>query len=134
MNYPIIELRQSNLFVLDKFYGEISGDKAIVPYNIQRNLTEHIIDSSGDLWIFSYEGSNCSGLRKLISYIWNISQDLYSIEIERNITLGRFKELIYKYTKCDNPDLAEMAVDLLASVKDTKNEATLSSVISKLNL
>lgn len=134
MNYPIIELRQKNLFVLDKFYGKIERNKAIVPYNIHRNLTEHVIDSSGDVWSFKYKRNDRNGMRKLISYIWNISHDHYSIDIERNITVGRFKSLISKYAKCDNPDLTEMVVDLLESVSDTPNETAFSNVISKLNL
>ncbi|UZD56644.1 hypothetical protein OLL83_002318 [Shewanella algae] len=134
MNYPIIELRQNNFFVLDKFHGKILRNKAILPYNNYRNLTKYVIDSSGDVWSFKHKKNNCVGVRKLITKFWNVSQDYYSVKLERNVNVGRFKELISTYIEHEDPDQAEMALDLMKSISDIPNETVLSSVVSKLNL
>lgn len=134
MKYPIIELRQNKLFVVDEFFGKINGKWAIMPFNKYRNLTEFVIDSSGTCWTFNYQKNDSYGVKKFISYFWNISSDFYLLDVTSSITVGQFSSLLSKYSENENPDDVDLAESMLKPLKGIDESAELSSVISKLNL
>jgi hypothetical protein len=134
MRFPIIELRENNLFVLNHFDGDVHGEEIKCKFNFYRNLTEYVIDSSGAVWEFQHIRHNNKGFRAAISLIWNVSYDFYLTKIENKKNIKWFRDTLKKYKKADNSDSVAMAEALLEPVSSLHEDTYLSEVINKLNL
>jgi hypothetical protein len=136
MKFPIIELREHNLFVLDAFHGTfVEGGLLRTRHNLAGNRTCHVIDSNGDLWSFALARTDHAGLRKLVGQlVWNLSSDYYTVATETDIPIARFRELVEPHRRDLRPDDREMAKSLLASLEACAATDSLRSRIALLNL
>lgn len=134
MRFPIIECREDNLFILNFFEGILSEKEAIRPFNVRRNLTRYVIDSNGTVWSFKHQSHNNTGFRKLISLIYNISTENYSIEISKNKNIGWLKDLLNEYASSDNPDVSDLANSIIEDISDINNDNQLTDVMINLIL
>lgn len=135
MKFPIIELRQRNLFVLMEFPGEFVGNNLMrTRRNLCNNLTRSVIDSEGNLWVFTFLRTDHSGVRKFISrFFWNISTDHYLYAIEADISVGRFRGIVAPHQQDIDPHHREIAQSLLESVADCDAADPLRRHIHLLN-
>jgi len=135
MKVPIIEFRQSNLFVLDAFQGVFSEDGGMrMRRNVYRNLTTCVVDSDGHLWSFRFRGTNHAGARRLVGFFWNVSSDDYAYTTERDITVGRFREIVEPHLQDLDPDDRELALALLQPLAGCDPADLLKGHIRSLNL
>lgn len=137
MKFPIIELRQSNIFVLKEndFQGILFEDGILrMRRSVHRNLTTCVIDSDGHLWLFSFRGTNHAGARRLVSFFWNVSTDDYTYTQERDITVSRFREVVGPHLLDVDPDDSEIAHALLQPLANCNPSDLLRPHIPALNL
>ena len=134
MKFPIIEFRDEGFFILYSFSGEVLGTKCIKPFNLYRNLTRYVVDSNGWVWSFCHKSHNFVGIRKAISYLFNISSDFYSIEVVEAQNVAWFKNLLIEYACSNNPDVVDMAVSMTNDLMGVDDNSVLKSSISLLNL
>ncbi|KQY51927.1 hypothetical protein [Lysobacter sp. Root494] len=134
MKTPVIEIRQQNLFVLTEFDGVFVGTIMQTRHNMLNNKTCYVIDSNGDLWSFVFAHTNHTGIRRIISALWNVSRDQYSYTKEANISVGRFREIIEPHQRDLDPDHSDMAAALVESVATCDPSDSLRNHIHLLNL
>jgi len=134
MVFPIIEVREKNLFVLMSFTGQIFNDFVKTRHNLTGNKVKFIIDSNGTLWDLNYEKTDNSGLRKLISKIWNISSDYYTCSVHQDIAIGKLREALTPLTKSKNSDSRELAKSILKPISKCSDADRLREKIALLNL
>lgn len=130
---PIIEVRQDNVHVSD-FYGLLDDTKITLRYNLVRNKTKYIIDSSGKVWVLHYIGNNKTGFRTLLSPLWNVSNDFYSYEVMEDRDVGWIRNILSPYLKVDNPDCVDLVDTLLRSISSCNGDVKLAKVIGLMNL
>lgn len=134
MQFPIIEFRENNLFVLDFFEGQVQEDIAIRPFNIPRNLTRYVVDSAGYVWKFSHIGHDNNGLNKVISIFKNVSKDTYSVEICDKKNGKWLKDLVSEYIDSSNPDVSDMARSICDDITSIEEDEALAVTMRKLSL
>ena len=134
MRYPIIEFRQNNFFVLNNFEGDISKLEITRRLNLQGNLTEYIVDSTGKVWVLSFVKNNFTGLRKIMAPIWNFSSETYTYTTDEKKDVEWLKGLLSVFLENPNPDTKDLAMVLMKSLEEYAGSSVLPSIISKLNL
>ncbi len=135
MQFPIVEIRESNLFVLADFKGEVLNEEIKCPFNHLRNLTKYVIDSSGEVWEFSHKAHNHCGPRKVLSGIWNTSSDIYSYRKHMGKDVNWLRGVLKSYMSTENPDTNELAEALIDDLSAFEGNTVLSpTVMGKLNL
>lgn len=118
MKFPIIELRQENLFLQMNFDGVFTETtKVRIRHNMVNNRTCYVIDSNGDLWSFKFVRTDHCGIRKTVSTLfWNISTDYYTYSKDLDISVRKFQELVEPHQEDLDPDTCEMAQSLLEPI------------------
>jgi hypothetical protein len=134
MVFPIIEVREKNLFVLTRFNGQFLNEGVKARHNLSGNKVKFIIDSNGTLWELNYENTDNSGLRKLISKIWNVSSDCYSYAVQQDITIGKLREILTPLTRSKNTDFRELAKSLINPISECNDTDRLRDKVELLNL
>ncbi len=134
MAFPIVEVRENNLFVLTEFMGAISGAEMKMRHNLRSDKTKYVFDSNGTMWTFDFQRADNAGIRGLVSKAWNISSDYYTSTVERNATIGAFRKAIAPHAKSKNPDVREMTEALLDSVEGCAELDLLREKVGLLNL
>jgi hypothetical protein len=134
LKFPVIELRSHKLFVLNAFGGTLSGSTASTRHNLAGNLLTHLIDSNGSLWSFTFRGTDHRGIRRAVSWLWNISSDQYSFERRDNISLATFREIVSPFCSSESLDSRELAESLLEPVATLPPTDALKEHIALLNL
>ena len=136
MKTPVIVVKQQNLSVLTEFDGVFAGTIMQTRSSILiDNKIHHAIDSNGDLWSFTFSGTNHVGIRKIFSTLLkNISHDQYTYTKEANISVGRFREIVEPHQRDLDPDHSEMAIALFESISACHSSDPLRSHIHLLNL
>lgn len=134
MKFPTIEVRQESICVSRSFHGVLTDDRMHTRHNLVGNKTRFVIDSNGDLWSFEFAGTNHTGIRRLASAFWNISEDWYTYTKEERISIARFREIIQSFVVNENPDTEDMATALLDSVAACGASDPLWNHIRLLNL
>ena len=135
MRPPIIEVRESNLLVLMAFGGVLNGNAARTPHNFLANRVRNVIDSNGALWVFAFQRTDHSGLRKVISTaVRNISSDYYSVASFPMVTIEAFHRIVESHLRSQNPDVRELAEKLLEPLAQCPSSDALGKHIGLLNL
>ena len=116
MKFPIIELREHNLWVRLDLGGTLEDATLRIRHNLANNRTRHVVDSNADAWTFDFVGTDHRGLRRLASALWNISSDYYTLAREPDISVGRFRSLVEPHLGNIDPDQAQMALSLLEPI------------------
>jgi hypothetical protein len=134
MKFPIIELRQENLWVRLDFDGIFIDSTVRTRRNLANNKTRYVVDSNGDLWSFAFVRTDHHGIRKIVSTLWNISSDYYTFAQETDISVERFRNLIEPLQRNIDPDQQEMAMSLWEPIAACDSSDRLRSHIHLLNL
>jgi hypothetical protein len=135
MKGPIIEVRESSLFVLESFGGSIAADTIRTRHNFVGNRTRCIIDSDGALWSLSFLRTDHAGLRRLFStVVWNISSDFYSYVRNAELLVEEFRAVVAPHASSEDPDVQELAECLLESIGACPASDRLRNHVALLNL
>jgi len=134
MKTPIIEVTQHSVCVSPGSDSVLADGRMRTHHHPTGNRTRFVIDSNGDLWSFAFDGPNHTGIRRLASVFWNISEDEYTYTKEEDIPIGRFREIIRPYEANENPDTEDLATALLDSVAACGTGDLLRNHVRRLNL
>jgi len=134
VQFPIVEIKDRNLFILDQFQGFESGSEITIPFNRFRNLTRYIIDSSGSVYELTHTGHNNQGLRKVISSLWNISRDTYSFKLYKDKDVNWFLDILKDISTIESEDLKKLRAILVVDLEKMNGNEVLESAVKGLNL
>ena len=106
----------------------------VFPYNRQRNLTKYIVDSSGQVYELTHLGHNNIGFRKYMSFIWNISNDIYSVTIHKDKDVFWLKETLVNVGGNGSIDSSDLRQSIVNDLEKHDQHEILLTAISRINL
>ena len=86
------------------------------------------------MFSLQYLGNNRSGIRSLVSILWNVSTDIYSYEYSNNKDVGWLRVELDPYLRAENPDCVDLVDLLLSSVSSCSGDVLLKNAIPMMNL